>query len=101
MPSLHSLRKKHWILLVAGLFLLVAQLGIATHALHAEVPRAELTCSFCLASAPPIVAAPSVLPERNDTVFAFADVPVRSVCDRQITLSPRLSRGPPASDTHV
>ncbi|MFL6577837.1 MAG: hypothetical protein ACJ8MR_14545 [Povalibacter sp.] len=86
-------------LLVAGILLLVAQLGVISHTLHVDSPKAELTCSFCSSSAPPVLTAETLAPAFVETLVLCPNESLRHVCQIAPLLSPRLSRGPPASFT--
>ena len=89
-------RAQRWILPLAAVLLLVAQLGTATHPLHLTSTQTDATCSFCvggthLGSAPqiPTITAPL------SYVVADALAPVVDVCEPRPLVTPRSSRGPP------
>jgi len=85
--------------------LLIAQLGIAMHPLHLDAKQSsqkvELTCSFCIAGSHlgTAFAAPVVHVEK--LALTAVDPQVGNVCDILFFSSPRLTRGPPLSTTHV
>jgi hypothetical protein len=99
--ALHRTWTRSRIVVMAAM-LVLAQLGIVTHA-HSDTTQqgqsVELSCAFCIAGthlqsgpAAPIFHAP----QRITTVFV-ADV--RHVCAVRCLVSPRLTRGPPRSTT--
>jgi len=81
--------------------LLVAQLGIATHPLHAsgkqDGQNVEVTCAFCIAGAhwqsPPTAPAFHV----DSVTRSDVAIVVRNVCAVRSLITPRLTRGPPHS----
>jgi hypothetical protein len=99
---LHRTWNRSRILLMAAM-LVLAQLGIVTHA-HTALAKqdgqnVELSCAFCIAGThlqtgpdAPVFHAPQI-------VFGVFVADVRHVCAVRSLVSPRLTRGPPRSTT--
>jgi hypothetical protein len=88
------------VLLMAAM-LLFAQLGIASHPLHASGKQdgqtVEVTCAFCIAGTH-LQSAPSALVLHLDkSVAVVVDDSVHSVCEVLPLVTPQLTRGPPLS----
>ena len=102
--TLHRTWTRSRILLMAAM-LVLAQLGIVTHA-HTALGKqdgqsVELSCAFCSAgthvqSGP---SEPALTTPQTFATFFVADV--RHVCAVQSLISPRLTRGPPRSTTCI
>jgi len=96
--TLHRIWKRSRILLMAAV-LVLAQLGIVTHA-HTALGKqdgqsVELSCAFCNAGTH--VQSGPAEPSFNapQTVATLFVTDVRHVCAVRSLISPRLTRGPP------
>ena len=87
--------------LCLAISLLFAQFAIANHPLHvtkqADGQNVELSCAFCIAGSQLLSgpSTPTVHLDRFDPPLVAAQV--RSVCEKSLVVSSRLTRGPPLS----
>lgn len=97
------IRHRSWFrtsrIVLLAMALLFAQLGVASHPLHGggEGQKVELNCAFCAAGVH--LQTGSDAPTLNHYEFSFhvVETEFRHVCHAAFVVSPRLTRGPPAS----